>query len=86
MHDCLAEMRPAGSYTSICSSRSRPLSSRFVQRGWVSSRTHFGNEVLKSGKQVLSETPGHSASVGVPRRLHLLGWTIKEETGRTGRS
>jgi len=37
-----------------------------------SSRIHFGNEGLKSGKQVLSETPGHSASVGVPRSLLLL--------------
>jgi hypothetical protein len=33
------------------------------------SRCHFGNEDLKSGKQVLSDTPGHSASVGVPKRL-----------------
>lgn len=35
----------------------------------VMSRCHLGNDVLKSGKHVLSETPGQSCSVGVPRSL-----------------
>lgn len=33
------------------------------------SRCHFGNEALKSGKEV---TPGHSDSVGVPRSLFII--------------
>jgi hypothetical protein len=36
------------------------------------SRCHFGNDGLKSGKQFLSETPGHSASVGVPKSLRFV--------------
>jgi hypothetical protein len=36
------------------------------------SRCHLGNEDLKSGKQVLSVTPGQSASVGVPRSLLMI--------------
>lgn len=38
----------------------------------------MGNEDLKSGKQVLSITPGHSASVGVPRRLFCVSSALSE--------
>ncbi len=63
---CLAEMRPAGSYTSRASSRSSPGASRPGTSGRASSRTHLGKEGLKSGKEV---TPGQVISSGVPSNL-----------------
>ena len=47
------------------------------------SRCHLGNEVLKSGKQVLSDTPGHSASVGVPRSLRSVSRVEADQKIRT---
>lgn len=66
MTHCFAEIRPAGSYTSSASSRSRPTSSRFVTFEAISVRLHLGNEGLKSGNDV---TPGQSCSLGVPSIL-----------------
>ena len=66
MQACFAEIRPAGSYTSIASRRSSPFSSRPVTRGFDMSRDHLGKEDLKSGKEV---TPGHASSSGVPSNL-----------------
>lgn len=40
-----------------------------MQSGIEGLRCHLGNDDLKSGKHVLSLTPGQSASVGVPRSL-----------------
>jgi len=49
------------------SSRSSPLSSKFVTSARVSSRDHLGKEDLKSGKEV---TPGQEFSSGVPSKLY----------------
>ena len=68
MHACLAEMRPAGSYTSMASRRSRPFSSSPGTRALYISRDHLGNDGLKSGNDV---TPGHACSSGVPSILKL---------------
>lgn len=66
MHACLAEIRRAGSYSSRASRRSNPFSSSPGTKARVSSRFHFGNDALKSGKEV---TPGQIDSSGVPRSL-----------------
>ena len=59
-------MRPAGSYTSMASRRSRPFSSSPGTRALYKSRDHLGNDGLKSGNDV---TPGHVCSSGVPSTL-----------------
>lgn len=76
MQACFAEMRRAGSYSSMASRRSRPFRSRPGTSFRVSSRFHLGNETLKSGNEV---TPGQVFSSGVPRSLNFVRVSLHRE-------
>jgi hypothetical protein len=78
LHAALAEIRCAGSYSSMASSNSRPAGSSVGTSFDVGSRRHLGNEVLKSGKEV---TPGQVFSSGVPRSLCGIGQCMASTAG-----